>query len=144
MAQYNYALPAIAALIGVPPIVKVVRRSLRLDLAWRSGLSAEARCLEAFETEKKDNEGGRTRVRHRIYEFTTRQGRTVRFEERDGPVLAVPGDIVVVHYSPRRPERATARPPAPVKNWVKAAGAVGAILLGIGLFAYLGTVPSDE
>ncbi|MFF3646269.1 DUF3592 domain-containing protein [Streptomyces sp. NPDC002564] len=59
---------------------------------------------------------------HHVYEFTTREGRSVRFEERHGSATTVQGDIVTVHYLPERPEAATARPPRP---FAMAAGTVG-------------------
>ncbi len=52
---------------------------------------------------------------HHVYEFTTRDGRVIRFDEEGGPSTTVEGDIVTVHYLPDRPERATARVPAPGK-----------------------------
>jgi hypothetical protein len=58
---------------------------------------------------------------HHVYEFMTRDGRTVRFEEPNGPATIVEGDIVPVHYIAERPEKATAHAPS---RGVLAAGAV--------------------
>jgi hypothetical protein len=53
-----------------------------------------------------------TTTLHHVYEFTTREGRAVRFEERGGPGTVLEGDIVTVHYTADHPERATAEAPA--------------------------------
>ncbi|MFF8971497.1 DUF3592 domain-containing protein [Streptomyces sp. NPDC014995] len=90
----------------------VIRRSRRITRAWAGGLTAEARCLRSYTT---TSGGGGRAVRtnlHHVYEFTTREGRTVRFEEGGGPGTTVEGDLVTVHYAADRPARATARPPA--------------------------------
>jgi hypothetical protein len=62
---------------------------------------------------------------HHVYEFTTRDGRVIRFDEDGGPSTTVEGDIVTVHYLPERPERATAKVPARGRL---AAGTGGAML----------------
>lgn len=69
-------------------------------------------------------------TQHHVYEFATRDGRTVRFEEEHGPRTRVEGDIVSVHYLPERPERATAHAPSPGKL---AAGS-GCALVFFGVF----------
>ncbi|MFF7972756.1 DUF3592 domain-containing protein [Streptomyces sp. NPDC007905] len=91
----------------------LVRRARRISRTWAHGLTAEARCLRSYTT--TSGGGGDTSVRttlHHVYEFTTREGRTVRFDEGDGPSTIVEGDHVTVRYLPEYPERATARPPA--------------------------------
>ncbi|MEU5185189.1 hypothetical protein AB0G49_34685 [Streptomyces longwoodensis] len=76
-----------------------VCRWVRLRRAWRSGLTAEARCLRTFTTTHGgDDSVVRTR-RHHVYEFRTGDGRSVRFEEEGGPATVAEGDIVVVHYA---------------------------------------------
>lgn len=70
---------------------------------------------------------------HHVYEFTTRDGRVIRFDETDGPSTRVEGDIVTVHYLPERPERATAKVPAPAKL----AASTGCALLFIAVFIAL-------
>jgi hypothetical protein len=93
----------------------VIRRARDVSSAWSSGLTAEARCLRMYTT---SSGGGDTSVRttlHHVYEFATREGRVVRFDEAGGPGTIVEGDIVTVHYAGDRPERATAKPPAPGK-----------------------------
>ncbi|MER6572102.1 DUF3592 domain-containing protein [Streptomyces sp. NPDC001093] len=94
----------------------LLRRARRVNRTWAHGLTAEARCLRMYTT--TSGGGGDTSVRttlHHVYEFTTREGRTVRFEEEDGPATVVEGDFVAVRYLPEQPQRATARPPAPAK-----------------------------
>jgi hypothetical protein len=90
----------------------VIRRARQVGSAWRSGLTAEARCLRTYTT---TSDGGDTMVSttlHHVYEFTTHEGRTVRFEEQNGPGTTLEGDIVTVHYVAEHPERATAHAPA--------------------------------
>ncbi|MFI7504653.1 DUF3592 domain-containing protein [Streptomyces sp. NPDC049687] len=92
----------------------VISRSRRATRAWGSGLTAEARCLRTYTTARTTS-GEHHRVEttlHHVYEFTTREGGTVRFEEENGPGTTLEGDIVTVFYPADRPERATARPPA--------------------------------
>jgi hypothetical protein len=91
----------------------LLRRARRIGRTWSHGLTAEARCLRMFTT--TSGGGGDTSVRttvHHVYEFTTREGRTVRLEEEGGPATVLEGDIVTVRYLPEQPGRATARPPA--------------------------------
>ncbi|MEU1512289.1 DUF3592 domain-containing protein [Streptomyces sp. NPDC005811] len=92
----------------------VISRSRRVARAWGSGLTAEARCLRTYTTTRTHSGEHRrvTTVLHHVYEFTTREGRTVRFEEENGPGTVLEGDIVTVFHPADRPERATARPPA--------------------------------
>jgi hypothetical protein len=111
-------------LFYVPPIMvialvlflasKAIRRSLDLRSAWSSGLTAEARCLRSYTTV---GGGGHdtavTTTLHHVYEFTTREGRAVRFEESGGRPTVVEGDIVTVHYAAERPDKATAHAPSP-------------------------------
>ncbi|OIJ62699.1 DUF3592 domain-containing protein [Streptomyces mangrovisoli] len=113
MEAFFYVIPSIVIAVVVLGAVKVVGRSRQMHRAWNSGVTAEAKCLQAYTT--TSGGGGDTSVTttlHHIYEFTTREGRLVRFEEEDGPAMTVIGDIVTVHYEPEHPERATARPPA--------------------------------
>ncbi|MFF4830695.1 DUF3592 domain-containing protein [Streptomyces sp. NPDC001315] len=126
-----YAVPGLIMAAALFMAYRVVRRTVQLRMAWNSGLTAEARCLRTFTTV---HGGGESRVRttlHHVYEFTSRDGRTVRFEEEDGPATVVEGDIVTVHYKDgRREVIATALPPRKVKQ---AAGTLA-------LLAFLGVV----
>ncbi|MEU2283262.1 DUF3592 domain-containing protein [Streptomyces sp. NPDC013178] len=90
----------------------VVRRSRSVTRAWGSGLTAEARCLRSYTTTSGGGDHRVSTTLHHVYEFTTRDGRAVRFEEANGPGTTVEGDIVTVHYTADRPDRATARRPA--------------------------------
>lgn len=106
-----YAVPGLVMAVALFGAYRVVRRWLQLRGAWNSGLTAEARCLRMFTT---THGGGESRVRtviHHVYEFTARDGRTVRFEEEDGPRTVLEGDIVTVHYTEGRDVAATAVPP---------------------------------
>ncbi|MFJ5773560.1 hypothetical protein [Streptomyces sp. NPDC093094] len=109
---------------------RVVRRWLQLGAAWNSGLTAEARCLRTYTTTYGG--GGDTSVRtalHHVYEFTARDGRTVRFEEEGGPGTTVEGDYVTVRYAEGPEVVATALAP---RHGRAAAGAVGTLVfLGV-------------
>ncbi|MGW5661781.1 hypothetical protein ACWEWG_17015 [Streptomyces sp. NPDC003758] len=114
---------------------RVVYRWLQIRSAWNSGLTAEGRCLKAYTTVH----GGRndTSVRtalHHVYEFTTRDGVGIRFEEEGGPGTTVEGDIVTVHYAEGRTGVvATARPPRRGRQAMATAGILG-FLCGIVVF----------
>ena len=114
---------------------RVVYRGLQIRSAWNSGTTAEGRCLKAYTTVH----GGRndTSVRttlHHVYEFTTRDGSRIRFEEEGGPGTTVEGDIVTVHYAEGgKGVVATARPPRRGRQAVAVAGTLG-LLCGIVLF----------
>jgi hypothetical protein len=117
-----YAIPGLIIVVALAKAAAVIRRSLQLRGNWNSGLTAEARCLRAYTTTRGGGETAVSTTPHHVYEFTTREGRTVRFEETNGPRTTVEGDIVPVHYAAERPERATAHPPAPGRALAGAAG----------------------
>lgn len=126
MDFFFYAVPGLIIVVVLLAAARVVRRSLELRSAWNSGLTAEARCLRTYTT--TSGGAGDTSVSttlHHVYEFTTREGRSVRFEEANGPATTVEGDIVTVHYTAGRPEKATAYAPSPVKA---AAGTIGMLV----------------
>ncbi|SDK66725.1 DUF3592 domain-containing protein [Streptomyces indicus] len=110
MDFFFYAVPLgmITVLVGMA--IKILSRDQQVRAAWSSGLTAEARCVRFFTT-TGGSDDRRTTTLHHVYEFVTREGRTVRFEEENGPATTVEGDIVTVHYTAEHPERATARPP---------------------------------
>ncbi|MGW2646570.1 hypothetical protein ACWC2T_17010 [Streptomyces sp. NPDC001393] len=113
---FFYALPTVMiAGLGYAAFL-MLRRARRIGRIWAHGLTAEARCLRTYTT--TSGGGGDTSVRttlHHVYEFTTREGGTVRFEEEGGPATVLEGDFVTVRYLPEQPQRATARPPAPAR-----------------------------
>ncbi|MEV5471136.1 DUF3592 domain-containing protein [Streptomyces sp. NPDC052207] len=120
-----YGVPGLIMIGALAQAVAVVRRSLRLRSNWNSGLTAEARCLRTYTTTSGGGETSVSTTLHHVYEFATREGRTVRFEETGGPRTTVEGDIVPVHYTAAHPERATAH--APGRGRVLA-GAVGILV----------------
>ncbi|MEU5375769.1 MULTISPECIES: DUF3592 domain-containing protein [unclassified Streptomyces] len=120
-----YGVPGLIMIGALAQAVAVVRRSLRLRSNWNSGLTAEARCLRTYTTTSGGGETSVSTTLHHVYEFATREGRTVRFEEAGGPRTTVEGDIVPVHYTAAHPERATAH--APGRGRVLA-GAVGILV----------------
>ncbi|MCC5477389.1 DUF3592 domain-containing protein [Streptomyces barringtoniae] len=107
-----YVVPALMIALAVFALVRLLRRSREVRRAWSGGLTAEARCLRTYTTTSGGGETSVSTTLHHVYEFTTREGRTVRFEESNGPGTRVEGDIVTVHYTAERPERATAHAPA--------------------------------
>ncbi|MFD4562738.1 DUF3592 domain-containing protein [Streptomyces sp. NPDC058469] len=130
MEALFYVVPLLMIAVAVFGVVNVVRRSRRVAGAWNSGLTAEGRCLRTYTT---TSGGGETMVStslHHVYEFTTREGRTVRFEERNGPGTTLEGDIVTVHYTADHPEQATAHAPARGKL----AAGTGCALVFFGVF----------
>lgn len=125
-----FVVPGLIAAVAVFFAYRLVRQWARLRGAWRSGLTAEARCLRTYTT---THGGGDSRVRtvlHHVYEFTAGDGRVVRFEEAGGPGTTLEGDIVVVHYADGPDVFATARPP-------RHGGQAAAV---IGLLAFLGVI----
>ncbi|MFJ5894931.1 DUF3592 domain-containing protein [Streptomyces sp. NPDC093064] len=111
-----YVVPGFIMAVALTMAFVAVRHTLRLRRAWRSGLTAEARCLRMFTTAR---DGGDSHVRttlHHVYEFTARDGRQVRFEEQNGPATIVEGDIVPVYYTDGRAVFANVRRPNSARN----------------------------
>ncbi|WP_427922257.1 DUF3592 domain-containing protein [Streptomyces sp. cg40] len=130
MEALFYAVPVLLIALVSFLAFKVIRRSQQVNSAWSSGLTAEARCLRTYTT---TSGGGDTMVSttlHHVYEFMTREGRTVRFEEGNGPGTTLEGDIVTVYYAADHPERATAHAPARGKLTAEA----GCMLAFCGVF----------
>ncbi|MET8135784.1 DUF3592 domain-containing protein [Streptomyces sp. NPDC005251] len=116
MSVFFYALPSLIITLMLFVAAKAVRRSLELRSAWNSGLTAEARCLRSYTTVSGGgNDTSVTTTLHHVYEFTTRDGRAIRFEEANGRPTTVEGDIVTVHYTAQHPDKATAHAPNPVR-----------------------------
>jgi hypothetical protein len=110
MDAFFYLIPVQIMAVALLGAYLVVRRWLRMRSAWRSGLTAEGRCLRVY---PMAHGGGDTRVRtslRHVYEFRARDGRVVRFEEEGGPGTILEGDIVTVHYADGPDVVATARP----------------------------------
>lgn len=111
MDWLGIAVPGVMVVVAASGLVKAVARQLRIQRAWRSGLTAEGSCLRAWTTSTSNSNGTTTVTHHHLYEFTPRgDHRPVRFEEENGPVTVVQGDYVTVHYPADRPDRATAVP----------------------------------
>ncbi|MEV7340868.1 DUF3592 domain-containing protein [Streptomyces sp. NPDC093544] len=126
MDVFFYAVPGLIITVVVFAAVGIIRRSLELRHAWNSGLTAEARCLRTYtKTSGGAGDSSASTTLHHVYEFRTREGREVRFDESGGPSTVVEGDIVTVHYAAERPEKATAHAPSPVKA---AAGTIGMLV----------------
>lgn len=132
-----YAVPSLILAGVLFMAYRVLQRSLQIRSAWNSGLTAEARCLRVFTT--MHGGGNDTSVRttlHHVYEFTARDGRTVRFEEEDGPATNLEGDIVTVFYAEGDRVVATAKTPSRGKL---AASTVGILaFLGVAVVFCIG------
>jgi hypothetical protein len=115
MEAFFYVVPLL--MIGLVSFAAftVIRRARDVSSAWNSGLTAEARCLRTYTTTSGGGDTSVSTTLHHVYEFATREGRVVRFDETGGPGTTIEGDFVTVHYAADRPERATAKAPAPGK-----------------------------
>jgi hypothetical protein len=110
MDAFFYIIPVQIMAVVLLAAYAVVRRWHRAGSAWRSGLTAEAECLRVYAMAHGGGDSMvHTRLRH-VYEFRTREGRVVRFEEEGGPGTILEGDIVTVHYADGPDVVATARP----------------------------------
>ncbi|MEU0965554.1 DUF3592 domain-containing protein [Streptomyces sp. NPDC005917] len=112
LQAFFYVLPGIFVVLGVFGIVRTLRRSRQISRTWRHGRTAEARCLRTYTTTSGGGETSVSTTLHRVLEFTTSEGRSVRIDETAGPSTVVEGDFVTVYYLPENPEAATASPPA--------------------------------
>ena len=107
-----YAVPSLILAVVLLGAYAVVRRALRIRGAWNSGLTAEARCLRMFTTTHGGSGDSSVHTTlHHVYEFTARDGRVVRFEERGGPATVLEGDFVTVYYKEGSEVVATAKAP---------------------------------
>ncbi|MGW0944286.1 DUF3592 domain-containing protein [Streptomyces sp. NPDC002623] len=116
--------------------VALVRRVRQRRAAWRSGLTAPGRVVRAWETTEMISTVA-TRTRWYAYEFTARDGRTVRFEESGGPRERAVGDEILVHYAAREPERATASAPQPGRDIAGTAIALASLAVVTGVIVLL-------
>ncbi|MGY3201012.1 DUF3592 domain-containing protein [Streptomyces sp. TE5632] len=113
MEALFYVIPVIV-IVGVSVMAaRTISRSRQVSGAWNHGLTAEGRCLRTYTRARggAGDTGVRTTLHH-VYEFTTREGRVIRFDEPNGPSTVVVGDHVTVYYLADSPERATAHAPA--------------------------------
>ncbi|MFI7006899.1 DUF3592 domain-containing protein [Streptomyces sp. NPDC050145] len=142
-----YAVPAFIALVALFAAAAEVRSTFRIGAAWRGGRTAEARCLSTHTTvdPHMDGDSRTTTTRHHVYEFTTRDGRTLRFEEKGGPATTLEGDVVIVHYRDSHPEQATARPRRPVRLAAQTLGMLlfVAVVIGFCVF-FVAELPTDD
>ncbi|MFJ8542509.1 DUF3592 domain-containing protein [Streptomyces sp. NPDC093586] len=114
--------------------VALVRRTRQRREAWESGLSAPARVVRAWATTQMVNNVAR-RVQWHEYDYTTRDGRAIRFKEPGGPRDRAEGDTVPVYYAAHEPDKATASEPQLGKDaatlvfWLLLLGACAVFLL---------------
>ncbi|MFK0280422.1 DUF3592 domain-containing protein [Streptomyces sp. NPDC090499] len=108
-----YIIPGIFVVVGVLGLVWTLRRSSEISRTWRHGRTAEARCLRSYtRTSGGVGDTSVTTTLHHVFEFTTAEGRVVRFDEAGGRSTVIEGDFVTVHYLPERPEGATSKSPS--------------------------------
>ncbi|WP_237519048.1 DUF3592 domain-containing protein [Streptomyces sp. SID5910] len=130
---FHITMVALLALLAWGSVA-LVRRTRQRREAWESGLSAQARVVRAWTTVQMVNNVAR-RVQWHEYDYTTQDGRAVRFKETQGPRDRVEGDTVLVYYSAQQPEKATASAPQPGKDntvmviWLAIMGACAVFLL---------------
>ncbi|MGW6139191.1 hypothetical protein ACWFRM_25880 [Streptomyces sp. NPDC055144] len=111
MEMLVYGVPSLVIALALFGMAKVINKARRTYESWH-GLTAEAHCLRTYATISGGGDTSLTTTRHHVFEFTTHKGRTVRFAEEDAPLTILEGEIATVYYAPRRPEDATAKPPA--------------------------------
>ncbi|MEU5537107.1 DUF3592 domain-containing protein [Streptomyces sp. NPDC020362] len=132
-AFFNICMTAMLAII-VLTAVGLVRRTQQRRAAWASGLTAQARVVRAWTTTHMVNNVAR-RVQWHEYDYTTQDGRTVRFKESGGPRERATGDTTLVHYALHEPDKATASATEPGKDtagtvvWLVVLGAATIFLL---------------
>ncbi|MFE2265206.1 DUF3592 domain-containing protein [Streptomyces griseosporeus] len=95
--------------------VATVRRYQQRQAAWASGLTARARVVRAWVTVQTMNNTVR-RIQWHEYDYTTHDGRAVRFKESGGPRDRGQGEEVLVYYAAHEPDKATASAPQPGKD----------------------------
>jgi hypothetical protein len=131
MDAFFYIIPGVIITVVLFMAYRVVRRSLQMRSAWNSGLTAQGRCLRMYTTTHGgSNDTSVSTTLHHVYEFTTHDGRDIRFEEEGGPGTTVEGDTVTVYYTDGTEVVATAHTPGPVKQAATT----------IGLLAFFGVV----
>jgi hypothetical protein len=108
----------------------IVRRAKERRAAWESGLTARARVVRAFVRVQMVNNVAR-RIQYHEYDFTTADGRAVRFEEAGGSPSRGMGDETLVYYTRDQPEGATASEPVPGRDMAGTVLGVG--ILGVGV-----------
>jgi hypothetical protein len=108
----------------------LVRRTKERRAAWESGLTAQAGVVRAWVTTQMVNNVLR-RTQWHEYEFTTADGRAVRFKESGGPTGRAEGDRTLVYYVHDDPEKATAGEPSPGKDTAGAVIGVGIMVVGV-------------
>ncbi|MEU6601122.1 DUF3592 domain-containing protein [Streptomyces flaveolus] len=130
-ALFHISMAGLLAVLAWGAVAIVLRTRQRLA-AWQSGFTAPARVVRAWATAQVVDNAAR-RVQWHEYDFTTQDGRAVRFKESGGPAGRGVGDQVLVHYAPGRPDKATAAEPRPGRDLTVAVVWV-AVLAGCAVF----------
>ncbi|MFI8346673.1 DUF3592 domain-containing protein [Streptomyces sp. NPDC085596] len=133
-----YLVPGVITAGCVFGAVQVIRRALRTSRLWAHGLTAEGRCLNTYMKTSGGNDAAVRSTLHHVYEFTTREGQSFRFDEVGGDSTVVAGDHVVVRYLAERPQWATALEPSRGRLILGTGGLIvflGVMVVGCVLFA---------
>uniref|UniRef100_A0AAU2VF48 DUF3592 domain-containing protein n=1 Tax=Streptomyces sp. NBC_00003 TaxID=2903608 RepID=A0AAU2VF48_9ACTN len=93
------------AVVGIGALIGVVRKVSEHKRTLREGLTAQARCLEAYVVRTHRSDGLVHHQRRLIVGFRAVDGREVRVQVTSRQPY-VTGDMVPVRYVPHRPERA--------------------------------------
>ena len=128
-----YVVPGLIMAVALLMGYKTIRHALQLRSAWTGGVTAKGCCLKVFTTTRGGSgDSSVSTTLHHVYEFTARDGRVIRFDERGGPATRIEGDFVTVYYTEGDKVFATAEAPGHGKNVASALFMVlfvGAILV---------------
>ncbi|MCT9010340.1 DUF3592 domain-containing protein [Streptomyces rhizosphaerihabitans] len=100
------AIVSAIVLVPVAMAVSVVKRVRWRTRAQRHGLRTEGRCIRIDTVRRTGGGHAPSLRRYFLFEFTTQDGRQVRFEDV-APNSTMPGDFFTVSYLPERPDKAT-------------------------------------
>lgn len=104
------AVPVLIGGIAVAVLVALSRAHIHLRRLWRDGIEVDGTCLRSYVKHRGVGTNARS-IQHHVYEFRTREGQQLRFDEAGGPATVVEGDTVTIRDQDGRPERATAIQP---------------------------------
>jgi hypothetical protein len=126
------AAASLIALMALVMMVKIVGRVYWVRRALNEGHRAEGRCVRIYATHST-HEGHTSSQQHYVFQFSTPDGREVRFEDESAPSTTIVGDHVMVAYVPERPEKAAVARAGDRPPYVRAA----ARLVFLGVFMVL-------
>ncbi|MFF1920544.1 DUF3592 domain-containing protein [Streptomyces sp. NPDC058221] len=131
----SYVLIAVVALAALRSLGRTAQQ-LR---GARSGVSAPARCIRAYERDTATGSSGDRRARH-VFAFTAQNGEWVEFQD-GGNKRFIEGARVTVRYDPADPKRTATLAGSP--RAALAEGAVGLVLMALVLVMFLTDFPEN-